>query len=81
MSKEELEKENAELKESNEHKLKVCKELAHQANVLQEQLTEARELLRFWVNDFYDGFNNSIRYEERHKVLVETEQFLKEIEK
>lgn len=45
-----------------------------------DKLVKAKELLRFWVNDFYDNFNNSIRYEERHKTLVETEQFLKELE-
>ena len=35
-----------------------------------EQLTKATELLRFWVNDFYDGFNNLNRYEERYKTLL-----------
>lgn len=42
------------------------------------KLTKATELLRFWVNDFYDGFNNLNRYEERHKALEQSEQFLKE---
>ena len=46
-----------------------------------DKLEKAKELLKFWVNDFYDNFNHSNRYEERHKTLVETEQFLKEIEK
>lgn len=41
------------------------------------KLTKATELLRFWVNDFYDGFNNLNRYEERHKALEQSEQFLK----
>ena len=45
-----------------------------------EQLTKAKELIRFWVNDFYDGFNSSIRYEERRKALKESEQFLKDSE-
>ena len=46
------------------------------------KLTKATELLRFWVNDFYDGFNNLNRYEERHKALEQSEQFLNsEIEK
>ena len=42
------------------------------------KLTKATELLRFWVNDFYDGFNSLNRYEERHKALEQSEQFLKE---
>lgn len=45
------------------------------------KLTKATELLRFWVNDFYDAFNNLNRYEERHKALEQSEQFLKENEK
>ena len=45
------------------------------------KLTKVTELLRFWVNDFYDGFNNLNRYEERHKALEQSEQFLKENEK
>ena len=45
------------------------------------QLTIATKLLRFWVDDFYDNFNRSYKYEERHKAIVETEQFIKEIEK
>lgn len=48
---------------------------------LKYKLTKATELLKFWVNDFYDNFNHSNKYEERHKAIVETEQFLKEIEK
>ena len=42
------------------------------------KLTKVTELLRFLVNDFYDGFNNLNRYEERHKALEQSEQFLKE---
>ena len=42
------------------------------------KLTKVTELLRFWINDFYDGFNNLNRYEERHKALEQSEQFLKE---
>lgn len=38
---------------------------------------KAKKLLSFWVNDFYDNTSSPIKYEERHKVLVETEQFLK----
>ena len=46
------------------------------------KLTKATELLRFWVNDFYDGLNNLNRYEERHKALEQPEQFLnRQIEK
>ena len=46
------------------------------------KLTKVTELLRFWVNDFYDGFNNLNRYEERHKAFEQSEQFLNsEIEK
>lgn len=44
-------------------------------------LTKAIKLLKFWVNDFYDGSNHPNKYEERHKALVETEQLIKEIEK
>lgn len=46
-----------------------------------DQLTKATKLLKFWVGNFYDSFNHANKYEERHKALVETEQFLKEIEK
>lgn len=71
-------KENTELKEQN---LKNCKAfnkvMKEQWKEEHNQLTMAKELLRFWVNDFYDGFNNSIRYEQRHEALVKTEQFLK----
>ena len=46
----------------------------------EDQLAIATKLLRFWVNDFYDSFNRSIKYEERHKAITEAEQFIKEIE-
>lgn len=46
-----------------------------------KEVTKAIKLLKFWVNDFYDSFNRSNRYEERHKALVETEQFIKEVTK
>ena len=44
------------------------------------QLAIATKLLRFWINDFYDSFNRSIKYEERHMTIAEAEQFIKEIE-
>jgi hypothetical protein len=46
-----------------------------------QNLTKAKELLNFWVNDFYDAFNSSNRYEKRHTVLVQSEQFLSEVKK
>ena len=49
-------------------------------NRLSDSLTKAKELLAFWINNFYDAFNKSIKYDEKHKALVETEQFLKEDE-
>lgn len=62
-----------------------CDELIDLVSLINEsevnhKLSKAKELLAFWVNDFYDKFNNSNKYEERHKALVETEQFLKESE-
>lgn len=45
---------------------------------LKAELTKVKQLLAFWVDDFYDRFDDSDKYEERHKALVETEQFLKE---
>lgn len=63
-----------------------CEELADLMSLVEkrnsdDKLAKAVELLKFWVNDFYDGFNDSIKYEKRHKALVETEQILKETEK
>lgn len=72
-----IEKENADLKEQNKKLLESCEG----ATMMYEDLCKAKELLRFWTNDFYDGFNHSNKYEDRHKALVETQQFLKEIEK
>lgn len=46
--------------------------------VLKSKLAEAIDLLNFWVEDFYDGFNHSNCYEVRHNVLVKIEQFIKE---
>ena len=71
---EQLEKENAELK-------KKCQDRCDECWEEHIKLTKATELLRFWVNDFYDAFNNLNRYEERHKALEQSEQFLKENEK
>ena len=45
---------------------------------LEDKLTMVKQLLAFWVDDFYDRFDDSDKYEERHKALVEAEQFLKE---
>ena len=67
----ELEKENAELKSGCGMCYRKDK----------ENLTKAKELLKFWVDDFYDAFNSSKTYEERHKAIIESEQFLKENEK
>lgn len=72
----ELQEEIAELKA---HHKSVCESLTNTHRHIREQLNEAKELLRFWVSDFYDSINNSIRYEERHKALIEAEQFLKEV--
>lgn len=47
---------------------------------LGNRLIKAIKLLKFWVNDFYDGSNRPSKYEERHKALVETEQLIKETE-
>lgn len=44
-----------------------------------EQLKTAKELLKFWYDDFFDGFNNQIKYERRHDFLMKTEQFLKQV--
>lgn len=71
-------------KENTELRLKVeglegqtpWKDIKDKSEVV-GKLTRAKELLRFWVNDFYDGFNNLNRYEERHKALEQSEQFLK----
>lgn len=77
----------AELRDKNKY-LELYADLADEKvdevkgelNRIKEELAKAKKLLSFWVNDFYDAFNNSIKYEERHKVLVESEQFLKEVE-
>lgn len=69
--------ENAELKEKY---VKECEDVMYAVTNYSKQLTKAKELIRFWVNDFYDGFNSSIRYEERRKALEESEQFLKDSE-
>ena len=52
--------------------------LLEQVHHLEKENAKAKELLSFWVDDFYDAFNNSNSREKRHKALVETEQFLKE---
>lgn len=44
-----------------------------------EQLKTAKELLKFWYDDFFDAFNNQIKYERRHEALMKTEQFLKQV--
>ena len=77
----ELEKENEELKlklEALEGKT-PWKDIKDKSKLI-EKLTQAKELLKFWVNDFYDSFNNSNTYEKRHKALEQSEQFLKENE-
>lgn len=79
-----LEKENAELKRDLEELTitdnyqKVISNKNEQIAFLEAQCTRAKELLTFWVNDFYDNTRNPKRYEERHKALVETEHFIKE---
>ena len=60
----ELEKENEELKlklEALEGKT-PWKDIKDKSKLI-EKLTQAKELLKFWVNDFYDSFNNSNTYE------------------
>lgn len=74
----ELSKENAEIDVKRKAERQIFQGIVEKKN---EQLTKATELLRFWVDDFYDSFKHSNKYEARHKALVETEQFLKEIEK
>ena len=69
------------IEDLEKHHKSVCESLTNTHRNIREQLAKAKELLRFWVNDFYDSFNHSNKYEARHKALVETEQFLKEIEK
>ena len=44
-----------------------------------EQLKTAKELLKFWYDDVFDALNCQIRYERRHKALMKTEQFLKQV--
>lgn len=80
-----LKEENAKLKEENKKNLndwlEACdkyRKVNLEQQKTKEQLEQAIKLLQFWVNDFYDNFNHAIRYEERHKALVETEQFLQE---
>ena len=72
-----LEKENAELKESN--KYKACVKLAHQANVARDNLDKAAEL----HNEFMRISKASDEdFEHDYSELIgETEQFIKEIEK
>ena len=48
-------------------------------NKNKEQLKTAKELLKFWYDDFFDAFNNQTRYERRHDFLMKTEQFLKQV--
>lgn len=75
---ERLEKENTRLNARLNAINLLTPELEKAAKQRRKQLTKAKELLRFWVNDFYDSFNHSNKYEARHKALVEAEQFLKE---
>lgn len=48
-------------------------------NKAKEELAKAKKLLAFWVNDFYEVSSSPSKYEERHKALVESEQFLREV--
>lgn len=75
------EKENAELKEQHKTDLIQIQAILNQRSIQNKKFIKAKELLRFWINDFYDGFNSSIRYEERRKALEQSEQFLSEVDK
>lgn len=68
--------ENAKLKEKLEIEQNARGDFG-KAVTKDRQLAKAKELLKFWVNDFYDNSFNPIKYEKRYNVLVETEQFLK----
>ena len=78
MTKEELEKENAELNKKLSKAEADYDKLFWQKN---EIASKAKTLLSFWVYDFYDAFNCTSKFSKRRKFLVETEQFLKELEK
>lgn len=77
--------ENAELKESVdfwEERYWILNDVYKKVvNENKNKLAKAKRLLAFWVNDFYDVSSSLSKYKERHEVLVETEQFLKEMEK
>ena len=45
-----------------------------------EQLKTAKELLKFWYDDFFNTFNWQIRYERRYEALTKTKQFLKQVQ-
>lgn len=63
-----------------EEKDKRIEQLESENSKLEGKLAKAKKLLAFWVDNFNDAFNRTIKYEERHKALVETEQFLKEVD-
>ena len=77
MTKEELEKENAELKKVKQVKIEVTRDYKKLAKDLQEQgnqLTKAKELLAKWVELFKPKVGNI----PPTPIQVATEQFLKE---
>ena len=79
MTKEELEKENAELKKVKQVKIEVTRDYKKLAKDLQEQgnqLTKAKELLAKWVELFKPKVGNI----PPTPIQVATEQFLKESE-
>lgn len=73
-------KENAELRDKNKALEQYADLADEKVDKVTEQLIKVKKLIAFWVNDFYDVSSSSSKYEERHKALVESEQFLKEAE-
>jgi hypothetical protein len=96
---EQLEKENAELKEKskrqsnnykhdvdmliedNKYKIKVCKELAHQANAIQDNLAKAKNLLLRFIElkNKPCAVGHSVNMLLYENIRSEAEQFLKEV--
>ena len=66
----ELEKENAELKDYNEELLQSVMDRWFQLKRSKEQLTEAKELLKRWVDD------KVYTVSEQKDLIADTEQFL-----
>lgn len=75
---EQLEKENTELRESNEYKNKAFVKLAHQANVARDNLDEAKEHIRTLISCLIDWVQEG---DKDYCHIADAEQFIKDLEK